>query len=87
MGFRGMYLGGGWAVRVHEGQVRRRVVGGFLGIRRILNFLGGGVGKRGKLVKNHRLAMRTTERRKIFLRFGGKYVNVNEKVSHTLMNF
>ena len=27
MGFRGIYLGGGWAVRENEGQVRRRVVG------------------------------------------------------------
>ena len=31
MGFRGIYLGGGWAVRVPEGQVRRRVVGEGLG--------------------------------------------------------
>ena len=31
MGFRGKYLGGGWAVRVPEGQVRRRVVGEELG--------------------------------------------------------
>ena len=60
MGFRGKYLGGGWAVKVPEGQVRRRVVGGVLGNRRILNFLGGGVGKRGKLEKNLRFAKRTT---------------------------
>ena len=33
MGFRGRYLGGGWAVRVPEGQVRRRVVGEGLGNR------------------------------------------------------
>ena len=55
-----MYLGGEWAMRVLEGQVRRRVVGGFLGNRRILNFLGGGAGKRGKLEKNLRFAKRTT---------------------------
>ena len=55
-----MYLGGGWAVGGNEGQIRRRVVGGFLGNRRILNFLGGGVGKRGKLEKNLRFAMGLT---------------------------
>ena len=55
-----MYLGGGWAVKVPEGQVRRRVVGGFLGNRMILNFLRGEVGKRGKLEKNLRFAIRAT---------------------------
>ena len=55
-----MYLGGGWAVGVPEGLVRRRVVGGFLGNGVILNFLGGGVGKRGKLEKNLRFAMELT---------------------------
>ena len=54
-----IYLGGGWAVRAPDGQVRRRVVGGFLGNRMILNFLGGGVGKRGKSEKNLRFAMGT----------------------------
>ena len=33
MGFSGIYLGGGWAVRENEGQVRRRVVGEGLGNR------------------------------------------------------
>lgn len=60
MGFSGIYLGGGWAVKVPEGQVRRRVVGGFLGNRMILNFLRGEVGKRGKLEKNLRFAIRAT---------------------------
>ena len=48
MGFREKYLGGGWAVRAPEGQVRRRVVGGFLGNGVILNFLGAGSGRIGE---------------------------------------
>ena len=33
-----MYLGGGWAVRENEGQVRRRVVGEELEEEVVLNF-------------------------------------------------
>ena len=59
MGFRGKYLGGRWAVKVPEGQVRRRVVGEGLGNRVVLNFFGRKMGKRGKLEKNLRFAMGT----------------------------
>ena len=50
-------MGGGWAVRGNEGQVRRRVVGEGLGKRKVLNFFWGEVGKKGKLEKNLRFAM------------------------------
>ena len=39
-------MGGGWAVRGNEGQVRRRVVGEELEEEVVLNFLEGGVGKK-----------------------------------------
>ena len=42
-----MYLGGGWAVKVPEGQVRRRVVGEGVGDEVVFDFLEGGVGKKG----------------------------------------
>lgn len=40
-------MGGGWAVGVPEGQVRRRVVGEGLGEGVVFDFLEGEVGKRG----------------------------------------
>ena len=46
VGFRGKYLGGGWAVKVPEGQVRRRVVGEGVGDEVVFDFLEGGVGKK-----------------------------------------
>ena len=46
VGFSGRYLGGGWAVRMPEGQVRRRVVGEGLGEGVVFDFLEGGVGKK-----------------------------------------
>ena len=42
-----MYLGGGWAVRVPEGQVRRRVVGEGLGGRVSFELFGGRSGEKG----------------------------------------
>ena len=46
MGFRGKYLGGRWAVKVPERQVRRRVVGEGVGDEVVFDFLEGGVGKK-----------------------------------------
>ena len=42
-----MYLGGGWAVRVPEGQVRRRMVGEGLREKVSFELFGGRVGKKG----------------------------------------
>ena len=53
-------MGGGWAVRVPEGLVRRRVVGEGLGEGGVFEILEGKVGKRGNLEKNLRFAMGLT---------------------------
>ena len=79
-----MYLGGGWAVRVPEGQVRRRVVGEGLEEEVGLNFFGGkGVNWR----KIYVLLWGWDGKGGFFLRFGKKNHKMNSCYNTFLSSF